>query len=232
MAAAHAGCDPTIRLEAAMRVHRNFLVVLMTTAACGASDPQPTSPAVSEARQETRSSTEAGAGDKAKGDHAMCDHGKDPAMAEASILLQGQRYDEAAEKLAAIAAAEPTTAKAVQLHGYALHAAGRLDEALVVHQRAAGFPETASVASYNIACVHALKGDKEAAFAALDKAIATGFHKPEYLEKDTDLESLRGDARFSALMDAAKAKAASMPAKAEKNSGGQCDHPHGASAVH
>ena len=214
-----------------MRANRNFLVILMTAAACGASDPQPTSPAVSEARQETRGSTEATA--KADEDHAMCDHGVDPAMAEASILLEGKRYDEAAEKLAAIAAARPDHAKAVQLHGYALHAAGRLDEALVVHMRAAEFPETASVASYNIACVHALKGDKEAAFAALDRAIATGFHRPEHLEKDPDLDSLRGDARFSALMDAAKAKAAAMPAKAEKRSGGEhCDHAKGAAAVH
>ncbi len=212
-----------------MRVHRNFLVVLMTAVACGASGPQPTTPAVSEARQETRSSTGV---EKAKDEHAMCDHGKDPAMAEASILLEGQRYDEAAEKLAAIAAVEPQNAKAIQLHGYALHAAGRLDEALIVHQRAAEFPETAAVASYNIACVHALKGDKDAAFTALDEAVAAGFHKADYLEKDTDLTSLRADARFSALVDAAKAKAASMPAKAEKKSGEQCDHPAGASAVH
>ena len=202
-----------------MRVNRNVLVVLMTAAACGASDPQPTSPAVSEARQETRSSATAqGSSD----DHAMCDHGKDPAMAEASILLQGKRYDEAAEKLAAIAAAQPDNARAVQLHGYALHAAGRLDEALVVHERAATFPDTAGVANYNIACVHALKGNTDAAFAALDRAIATGFHKPEYLEQDTDLTSLRADARWTAAVDAARAKMASMPAKAEKKGDHAC----------
>lgn len=210
-----------------MRVHRNFLVILMTAAACGASDPRPTSPAVSEARQETRSST--GATAAADGEHSCAMHG-DPAMAEASILLEGQRYDEAAEKLAAIAAARPDSAKAVQLQGYALHAAGRLDEALVVHQRAAEFPETAAIATYNIACVHALQGDKDAAFAALDKAITAGFHKADYLEKDTDLASLRDDARFSATLDAARAKAASMPAD-DGEMKKRCDHPSHA-AVH
>ncbi|HUS65409.1 MAG TPA: hypothetical protein VMZ28_12740 [Kofleriaceae bacterium] len=211
-----------------MRVHRNLLVILITAAACGASDPQPTSPAVSEARQETRSSTGATAAD---GEHT-CDMHGDPAMAEASILLEGQRYDEAAEKLAAIAAARPDSARAVQLQGYALHAAGRLDEALVVHQRAAEFPETAAVATYNIACVHALRGDKNAAFAALDRAIAAGFHKADYLEKDTDLASLRDDARFSATLDAARAKAASMPASDKGEMKQRCDHPSHAAAVH
>lgn len=211
-----------------MRVHRNFLVVLMTAAACGASDPQPTSPAVSEARQETRSSTDAH--DKAEAKHA-CDHAKDPAMAEVHILMEGQRYEEAAEKLAAIAAAEPKNAKAVQLQGYALHAAGKLDEALVLHQRAAGFPETAGVANYNIACVHALKGDEDAAFAALDRSIAAGFAGAEHMDKDPDLDSLRGDARFSAVMDAARAKAASMPASQKDRMKNKCDHPSHASSI-
>ena len=117
-----------------MRAHKSLFAVLALTAACGASDPQPTSPAVSETRQETRSSS--GASATAEGEH-MCDMHKSPAMAEVSILMEGQRYEEAAEKLAAISAAEPDNAKAVQLQGYALHAAGKLDEALVLHRRAA-----------------------------------------------------------------------------------------------
>ena len=78
--------------------------------------------------------------------------------------------------------------------------------------------------------MHALQGDKDAAFAALDQAVAAGFHGADYLDKDTDLESLRADARFAALRDAVRAKEASMPAS-EKEKKMRCDHSsHHASA--
>ena len=41
-----------------------------------------------------------------------------------------------------------------------LHAAGRLEEAVPAHARAAGFPALAQSAGYNLACAHALLGAK------------------------------------------------------------------------
>ncbi len=88
--------------------------------------------------------------------------------------------------------------------GYSLHAAGRLDEAMAAHEKAATFPATKAAATYNIACVHALKGEIDAAFGSLDKAVAAGFQDLDLARKDSDLEKLRSDARFAKFLDGLK----------------------------
>jgi tetratricopeptide (TPR) repeat protein len=59
--------------------------------------------------------------------------------------------------------------------------------------------------SYNIACAYALRGDKDSAFAWLDKARAAGFDLRSYLTHDEDLESLRDDPRYVKLKKEIKA---------------------------
>lgn len=49
--------------------------------------------------------------------------------------------------------------------------------------------------SYNVACTYALEGNRDAAFAWLDKAKAAGFDVDDHSDDD-DLESLHGDARW------------------------------------
>ena len=53
-------------------------------------------------------------------------------------------------------------------------------------------PEDSGVL-YNSACVYALGGRPEEAIKLLDKAIDNGFGHREWLENDTDLDSLRAD---------------------------------------
>jgi len=60
-------------------------------------------------------------------------------------------------------------------------------------------PEDSSVL-YNVACVYALGGKPEDALACLDKAVRNGFGHREWLENDSDLDSLRADPRFEALL--------------------------------
>ena len=152
----------------------------VAAAACGGKSNQSSSqPSVAEARQETRGTAE-------KVEHTgMCaqERAKDPAMAEAKDLLGEEKYGEAAAKFEAIAAANPENAKAVLMQGYALHAAGRLDEALVVHERAAKFADIRATALYNAACVHALKGETDKAFATLDESIKAGFWMADHMEE-------------------------------------------------
>ena len=195
----------------------------VTAAACGGQASQSAAqPSVAESRQETRGTAE-------KVEHTgMCaqERAKDPAMAEAKDLLGEEKYGEAAARFEAIAAANPENAKAVLMQGYALHAAGRLDEALAVHMRAAEFKDTKATALYNAACVHALKGETDQAFALLDQSIKAGFSMADHMEKDSDLASLRKDARFAGAMKAAAAnpqKDHEMKAKGEK--GEMCKHP-------
>ncbi|MFK7818087.1 MAG: protein kinase [Planctomycetaceae bacterium] len=88
---------------------------------------------------------------------------------------------------------------------YDLHMEGQLDEAIEAHKHAATFKSYKGIATYNIGCAWALKGDKEKAFARLNDAIDFGFVDFEQFESDEDLNSLRKDARFSELMSKLRA---------------------------
>jgi eukaryotic-like serine/threonine-protein kinase len=99
-------------------------------------------------------------------------------------------------------------------------AAEALDlQALEVAKRVQG-PEDVVTATikYNMACLKAHLGDKNAAIALLADAVDHGFLPGDDLgiESDSDLASLRGDPRFTALVAHAKqvasSKSASSPA--------------------
>ena len=57
---------------------------------------------------------------------------------------------------------------------------------------------------HNLACAYALLNDREKAFDTLNKSIEMGFDSKEQLEKDTDLESLRSDSRWKAVVEKLK----------------------------
>ena len=54
---------------------------------------------------------------------------------------------------------------------------------------------------YNVACVYAIEGKKEDALRCLEEAIDKGYGHREWIEHDSDLNSLRSDPRFGALLD-------------------------------
>ena len=54
---------------------------------------------------------------------------------------------------------------------------------------------------YNVACVYAIEGKKEDALRCLEEAIDKGYGHREWIEHDSDLNSLRSDSRFNALLD-------------------------------
>jgi adenylate cyclase len=53
---------------------------------------------------------------------------------------------------------------------------------------------------YNVACVYALLGRTEEALACLGKAMTHGTFFKNWAAKDSDLDSLRTDSRFQALL--------------------------------
>lgn len=61
---------------------------------------------------------------------------------------------------------------------------------------------------YNAACSTALAGDKDTAFQLLNKAIAAGFRNTDHLKRDSDLSSLREDARWPKVIAASDAQQA------------------------
>jgi TolB-like protein/Tfp pilus assembly protein PilF len=62
-------------------------------------------------------------------------------------------------------------------------------------------PDDAGV-RYNVACLYALQGELEAAMAALEEAFAMGFTNRDWIERDPDLDALRDQPRFQALLTA------------------------------
>jgi Flp pilus assembly protein TadD len=202
-----------------MSRNSNLVIALVFAAAgCGAGQDKAQQGGVVVAKQETRSSSSPAAAGEAK---AECkQEAMDPAIADAKAALERKDYAAATQKLEALTSEQPDNAKAWMMYAYTVHSAGDLDRALELHQKAATFEKVRATALYNVACVHALKGDSDAAFAALDQAIAAGFHHAEHLEKDADLASLRSDARFAQMMSAAEAKHASAEQSGEWS---ECD---------
>ncbi len=55
-------------------------------------------------------------------------------------------------------------------------------------------------AYYNLACIQAQRGEKSAAIASLKKAVEKGFVDREFILSDSDLEAIRAEPEFSALI--------------------------------
>lgn len=54
-------------------------------------------------------------------------------------------------------------------------------------------------ALYDLACMQSLRGERDAALASLQSAVAQGFRDFEHMKTDADLEGVRGDPRFEAI---------------------------------
>jgi TolB-like protein/Flp pilus assembly protein TadD len=94
----------------------------------------------------------------------------------------------------------PDDARAWYLSAGALVRLGQRDQGLERARRALAIDAEDAGVLYNVACVHALAGSGEEALDHLDKAIQNGVAHREWLENDSDLDSIRGEPRFQALL--------------------------------
>lgn len=87
--------------------------------------------------------------------------------------------------------------------GYALHMTKAYEEALTHHVKAVAIrnPALRIDALYNAGCACALLGRTDEALEWLRKAVDAGFKDLTQVARDSDLESLRADARFRAMID-------------------------------
>ncbi len=93
----------------------------------------------------------------------------------------------------------PDDARALYLGANALIQLDERQKALEWAERAYAIDSTDSGVLYNVACVYALGGMTDKALDCLDKAVENGFGHREWLEHDSDLDSLREHPRFEAL---------------------------------
>ncbi len=122
---------------------------------------------------------------------------------QAQTLVDEGKWTDAAAVFEAIVEIDGNDAKSWHMLGYTLHAAGDLDQALEAHKKAAKFEEVAQVATYNIACVYALQGDKDQAFAYLGKALDAGWDGIDHMATDPDMDNLRDDPRYKKIVGSA-----------------------------
>lgn len=88
--------------------------------------------------------------------------------------------------------------------GRALLAAREYDRAAEAFQASAGRGYRPASSLYNTACSYSLKGDKGAALDFLSRALEAGFDDPEHIDRDDDLDAIRGEPRFRELRQAAE----------------------------
>lgn len=60
-----------------------------------------------------------------------------------------------------------------------------------------------SMVTYNLACFEALQGNSEEALIWLEESIASGYADSEWMLQDADLATIKGDPRFTELVNAA-----------------------------
>jgi serine/threonine protein kinase/tetratricopeptide (TPR) repeat protein len=95
---------------------------------------------------------------------------------------------------------DPDDARALYLGAGALSQLGERKRSVEWAARALAVDPEDSGVLYNVACAYALAGETHAALDCLEKAIHNGFGHREWIEHDSDLNSLRQDPRFEALL--------------------------------
>ncbi|HEY1422592.1 MAG TPA: tetratricopeptide repeat protein [Candidatus Acidoferrum sp.] len=121
------------------------------------------------------------------------------AVAEASAAYDAKDWAKAAQLYAPMVKVHPEIARLWYRLGTSQQELGQLDQALQTLEQGlkAGVPPI--FAEFAIGTIYAQKGDKEKAFEYLQKAMDSGYNKPEQLDSDEHLAALRSDPRFAKM---------------------------------
>lgn len=117
----------------------------------------------------------------------------------AETYFKGQDWESAADAYQALLERDPDNAQVAQRLTTCLVAIGELERAQTIIEKSIDKSNEPALSHYHLACVLAKRGEKDAAFKELGKAITFGFNQSELLNTDIDLGSLRGDDRFRAI---------------------------------
>jgi serine/threonine protein kinase/Tfp pilus assembly protein PilF len=93
----------------------------------------------------------------------------------------------------------PDDPRALYMGAIALSHLGELTRAKDWARQALAINAGDATVLYNVACMYAASGESDEAITLLERAMAAGFGHWNWIENDSDLESLRGHPRFLAL---------------------------------
>lgn len=123
-----------------------------------------------------------------------------PAAPEARDLLNAERFPEAERAFKAYLDANPYDGRVWMDYGFTLHPQKRYDEAIAAWRRAIELGVNPAGNHYNIACAQSLAGRADEAIEAIRAALELGFTEDEAFKTDTDLDPIRADPRFRAVV--------------------------------
>jgi hypothetical protein len=116
-----------------------------------------------------------------------------------ALRIQAQDPAGAAKILEAVTTREPQNARAWRLLGVALQQSKQFDRAIEAYLKAIAIQPDPTT-TYNLGTAYARKNDPDRAFEWLAKARATGRFDMTQMQVDTDLDALRSDPRYTALL--------------------------------
>jgi hypothetical protein len=94
----------------------------------------------------------------------------------------------------------PDYVDVLRVMGTNLTLKGRYAQGLQIDKRLVDLRPTDALAHYNLACSFALTSRPDQAIKTLRRAVELGYCDFRYMREDRDLESIRQDPRFRALM--------------------------------
>ena len=94
----------------------------------------------------------------------------------------------------------PSFTEVLRVQAGNLTTKGRLQDGLAVDKQLVATRPTDPTAHYNLACRYALLKQLDLAFGSLRRAIELGYRDFRFMEQDRDLDSMRKDPRFRALV--------------------------------
>lgn len=77
---------------------------------------------------------------------------------------------------------------------------GLFEKSLAIDQRLCRLRPTDPIVHYNLACSYSIVGKIDQAIETLERAIVLGYHDTAYLQRDPDLDGIRRDPRYLALL--------------------------------
>ena len=94
----------------------------------------------------------------------------------------------------------PNDANVLKAIGDLYTKVGRYEDGLDVDIQLSQLCPDDSEVWYNLGCSYALVGHKERSIQALSTAVELGYRDAEWMKRDEDLDTLKGDPRFESLL--------------------------------
>lgn len=136
---------------------------------------------------------------------------KKPEVSREILIIQGnehlrdKNYERAVEDLQKVLDERPFDFQANYYIAFSYLLMKRYAKAIHHFEIARRINPEDELTLYNLACAYALHGGKsQEAIDALEASVKAGFSDPEHMEKDPDLDSLRGEERYQQLVERMK----------------------------